>query len=155
MQKIKNAAGRFKKGLILLVLGVMATGLVAVTTVQPAMAVTCPQDSLRSGRTAKTLAECNVEESSNTLMPTILNIIKVVLGVLGLVAVVMIILGGVQYTTSAGDMVKVTKAKNTILFAVVGLIISLLAFAIVNFVLDNIVNGKGVEQGQQEESSEQ
>ena len=46
----------------------------------------------------------------------------------------MIIYGGIQYTTSAGDSGKVTNAKNTILYAIVGLIVSILAYAIVNFV---------------------
>ena len=65
-------------------------------------------------------------------------IINVVIGIIGFIAVAMIIVGGVQYTTSAGDATKVTKAKNTILYGVVGLVIALLAFAIVNFILVNI-----------------
>ena len=67
-------------------------------------------------------------------------IINVALGVIGFIAVVMIIVGGVQYTTSAGDAAKVTKAKNTIMYGVVGLVIALLAFAIVNFILNNVFN---------------
>ncbi len=77
----------------------------------------------------------------STDLMTILNtIINVALGVIGFVAVVMIIVGGVQYTTSAGDAAKVTKAKNTIMYGVVGLVIALLAFAIVNFILNNVFN---------------
>ena len=76
------------------------------------------------------------------LMSVLNVIINVALGVIGFVAVVMIIMGGVQYTTSSGDAAKVTKAKNTILYGVVGLVIALLAFAIVNFVLSNVFNGQ-------------
>ena len=65
-------------------------------------------------------------------------VINVALAVIGFVAVVMIILGGFQYTTSAGDASKVTKAKNTILYGIIGLVVALLAYAIVNFVLNNI-----------------
>lgn len=65
-------------------------------------------------------------------------IINVVLGVLGVVAVAMIIMGGIQYTTSQGDPAKAQKAQKTIIFSVVGLVIALLAFAIVNFVLTNV-----------------
>ncbi len=65
-------------------------------------------------------------------------VINVVLGIIGVVAVIMIILGGIQYTTSQGDAAKATKARNTILYSVVGLIIALLAFAIVNFVLTSV-----------------
>ena len=71
------------------------------------------------------------------LMGTLQVIINVVLGLIGFIAVAMIIVGGVQYT-SAGDAAKVTKAKNTILYGVVGLVIAMLAFAIVNFILTNV-----------------
>ena len=50
----------------------------------------------------------------------------------------MVIIGGIQYTTSGGDSAAVTKAKNTILYGIVGLVIALLAYAIVNFVITRI-----------------
>ena len=75
---------------------------------------------------------------SRGLMEVLQVIINVVLGVIAFIAVVMIIMGGIQYTTSSGDTAKVTKAKNTILYGVIGLVIALLAFAIVNFVISNV-----------------
>ena len=75
---------------------------------------------------------------SRNLMGTLQIVINVILGVLAFVTVVMIILGGVNYSTSQGDSGKVAKAKNTILYGIIGLVIALLAFAIVNFVLANI-----------------
>lgn len=65
-------------------------------------------------------------------------IINFVIGVIGLVSVGFIIYGGIQYSMSAGDSSKVTKAKNTILYAVIGLIVSVMAFAIVNFVITGL-----------------
>ncbi len=65
-------------------------------------------------------------------------ILNVVYSVIGIVAVVMIILGGVNYATSQGDPGKVKKGKDTIMYGVIGLVIVLLAFAITNFVLSNI-----------------
>ena len=47
----------------------------------------------------------------------------------------MIVMGGISFATSQGDASKTTKARNTILYGVVGLVVALLAFAIVNFVL--------------------
>lgn len=55
--------------------------------------------------------------------------------VVGIIAVVMIIVGGIQYITSGGDSGNVTKAKNTILYAVIGLVVVALAQIIVQFVL--------------------
>lgn len=72
------------------------------------------------------------------LTNTMNTIINVVIGVIGFVAVVVIIIGGVQYTTSAGDAGKVKKAKDTIMYGIIGLVIALLAFAIVNFILGSV-----------------
>ena len=59
-----------------------------------------------------------------------------ILYVVGIISVVMLVWGGLRYVLSGGDSKKVTDAKNTILYAIIGLIISILAFAIVNFVLN-------------------
>ena len=61
------------------------------------------------------------------------------LGVLGLVAVIFVVVGGVKYMTSAGDPGKVQQAKKTIIYALIGLIVCALAFAIVNFVISGII----------------
>jgi len=69
----------------------------------------------------------------------ITNIVNGVIAVLGIIAVVIIIFGGIQYMTSSGDSGKVKKAKDTILYGVIGLIICVLAFAITNFVIVNLL----------------
>ena len=73
------------------------------------------------------------------LKTIIISIINAVVGVLALVCVIVIIIGGVNYMTSSGDAGKVKKAKDTILYGVIGLIVCVLAFAIVNFVISNIL----------------
>jgi hypothetical protein len=74
--------------------------------------------------------------------PTVNSVIKTVISflsfIVGLVAVIMIIVGGFKYITSAGDAGRVTSAKNTILYAVVGLVVVVLAQVIVRFVLNNV-----------------
>lgn len=57
---------------------------------------------------------------------------------IGAVSVLMIVIGGFRYTTSNGDAQQLTSAKNTILYAVVGLVLAAMANAIVNFVLTNV-----------------
>ena len=69
---------------------------------------------------------------------TVKDIINVVLYVVGILAVVMVIIGGVKYTTSGGDSGAVTSAKNTILYGIIGLVIAILAYAIVNFVVSKL-----------------
>lgn len=65
-------------------------------------------------------------------------IINIVLFVLGAVAVIMIIVSGFRYVLSGGDSSAVTAAKNTLFYAVIGLIVAILAYAIVNFVIDSL-----------------
>lgn len=69
----------------------------------------------------------------NSLLATVINIFSVIVGV---IAVIMIIIGGFRYVTSGGQSEKITSAKNTILYALIGLIIVALAQVIVKFVLN-------------------
>jgi len=68
-------------------------------------------------------------------------ITNVMLFIIGAVSVIMLIIGGIRYTVSGGDSAAVTGAKNTILYAIVGIVVALLAFAIVNFVLGQFTEG--------------
>lgn len=66
------------------------------------------------------------------------DVLNVVFTWVGIIAVIVIIVGGVLYMTAQGDPGKLAHAKNAIMFAVIGLIVALLSFAIVNFVLDRM-----------------
>ena len=66
-------------------------------------------------------------------------ITNTVLYIVGIISVIMLIYGGLRYVISGGDSKKVTDAKNTILYAIIGLIITILSYAIVNFVLTSVV----------------
>ena len=101
---------------------------------------TCPPGSKNAGQSMDSLAQCNMDkaDTENTLMSTVQIIINVIIGVLGVLAVVMIVLGGVTFVTSQGDPAKTKKAKDTILYGIIGLVVALLAYAIVNFVLSSI-----------------
>ena len=86
----------------------------------------------------------NTEEQPDALFGTdgvFTNIINAALFLIGAISVVMLIYGGIRYTLSAGNATHVTAAKNTILYAIVGIIVALLAFAIVNFVLTTLGSG--------------
>jgi hypothetical protein len=71
----------------------------------------------------------------NNIVTTVINIFSIVVGV---VSVIMIILGGFRYITSGGDSTKVGGAKNTIIYALIGLVIVALAQFIVQFVLNKV-----------------
>lgn len=116
----------------------MTIGLTSIATLSPAYAkVICPDGSQED-----VLSDCvgwkedndGISQNSD-LMATLTTIINVVVGVIGFVAVAMIVMGGIGFATSQGDAGKTTKARNTILYGVVGLVVAMLAFAVVNFVL--------------------
>jgi len=62
-------------------------------------------------------------------------VINTLLLILGMIAVVMIVIGGIRYTTSNGDSSQVKGAKDTIMYAIIGLVVAIMSFTIVNFVL--------------------
>lgn len=68
---------------------------------------------------------------------------NVLLFVIGAIAVIMIVIGGLRYVISGGDSSQVQAAKNTILYALIGVIIAILAYAIVNFVVGSFVTDGG------------
>lgn len=79
--------------------------------------------------------ELGYDESGTDLKATIVNIVQWALGFLALIAVIMIIIGGFMWMTAGGNEERVEKAKKMISAAVIGLIIVLLAWAIVIFVI--------------------
>lgn len=64
------------------------------------------------------------------------DIVNTLLYILGAVSVVVIIIGGILYTTSTGDPTRIKRAKETLTYAIVGLIVAVLAYAIVNYILN-------------------
>ena len=117
---------------VLALAGVLAVaGVVAVLPGRVAYAV----GGLRNGVNETTNG---TDLKSDDLEGSVATVINIILYAIGIVAVIMIIFGGFQYITSSGDAAKVTKAKNTILYGIVGLVIAVLAYAIVNFVLNGI-----------------
>ena len=74
-------------------------------------------------------------EAENTITALAQDVVDVLSLVVGIVSVIMIIIAGLRYITSGGDSQNVTNAKNTILYAIVGLVIVIFAQTIVRFVV--------------------
>jgi hypothetical protein len=114
----------------------------------PALAQT-PQEQINNGLCAGSnfqftenpgacnLAGTDATTSINNIVHTIVNLLSAVVGI---VAVIMIIVGGFRYITSGGNDTSVTAAKNTILYAIIGLVIVALAQVLVRFTLSKLTN---------------
>jgi hypothetical protein len=77
---------------------------------------------------------------ANGIFSTITNLM---LFLVGAISVIMIIIGGFRYVVSGGNASSVSAAKNTILYAVIGIIIAILAYAVINFVINSFAPGAG------------
>ena len=114
---------------------VVVMGMAAV----PAMAVDCPGglDCITEG-----IKNTGMENTAgaNNLPDVVKNIINVILYIIGVLSVAFIIYGGIKYSMSAGDAAKVKSAKDTLMYAIIGLIVAILAYAIVNFVITSFGN---------------
>lgn len=106
----------------------------AVVPMAPASAVTCdPNQGLtNSAECAKGEGQSEELVGDGGVFQTVTNIL---LFIIGAVAVIMLVIGGIRYTISNGDSNQVTAAKNTILYAIIGIVVAILAYAAVNFVI--------------------
>ena len=100
--------------------------------------------SVEACGTAAECAQAGLEATGDTggkadIGDIITDIVNALLFILAAIAVVMIVIGGIRYTISQGESSAVSSAKNTILYAVIGLAVALFAYAIVNFVITRLI----------------
>ena len=113
--------------------------LVLASLVKPVSAFTCPDKTVRQGESVSALSECNVEktEGEKSLMSNVSMLINVFASVMGFLAIGMIIYGGFMLLTAQGDPARIKRGKDIVLYSVIGLILVVLAYAIVNFVMNS------------------
>jgi hypothetical protein len=114
----------------------VTAGLVALplTAVAPVSAI----DVFKAGCAGNSTGVCGADAQGDDFLKLMKNIISTLLLVLGIIAVIMIIIGGIRYTTSNGDSNQIKAAKDTVLYAVIGLIVAIMSYAIVQFVLASV-----------------
>ena len=122
------------KNVLKLVLSIAFSGALALSGFSAVSAMT-----LQEGAAAARCDGCPEELFGDT--GVFKQVTNTILYIVGIIAVIMLIIGGIRYVISGGDAKKVTDAKNTVLYAIIGLVISFLAFAIVNFVITALPSG--------------
>ena len=122
---------------ILIAASIVALGAVMIAlTGVPVEAASCgsAKQCIDQGLTAS--GASGTPGDLSTILTTVTNIL---LFLMGAVSVIMIIIGGFRYVTSQGDQTQMQSAKNTILYAVIGVVVSIAAYAIVSFVVTQFV----------------
>ncbi len=120
-----------KLKMVLAVLGIVGVGFAATVPVTPVAALDPLANVCEANSTS---AVCDGKDEQAPAL--IGNLVNGLLFVVGVLSVVMIIVAGVMYTTSTGDSGKVSRAKNTLTYAIVGLVVAFLAYAMVNWVFN-------------------
>lgn len=129
MKKLtKNALGA-------LIVGAMLALVAVFTPLTPLASAACDPDGGVGGG-----VDCAINDSTPTSLfegdsSVFTQVVDVLLFVIGAVSVIMLIIGGIRYTVSAGNATAVTAAKSTIMYALIGLVVAFLAYAIVHWVL--------------------
>lgn len=110
-----------------LMVSVLALG---VSFISSDITLAAPIDQIQGGIGATT-----DDQGTTDLNNVFKDVVNILLYVIGAISVVMLIFGGIRYTVSGGNSTQVTAAKNTIMYAIIGLVIAFLAYAIINWVL--------------------
>ena len=123
-------------------LKLILAGLLVVPTVALAVApaASAESDFTLTNGVSSARGE-GVSETASDPQTLVKQFVNIFLFAVGALSVIMLIWGGIRYTTSAGDSNKVTAAKNTVLYAIVGLVIAILAYAIVNMGIGKFTSG--------------
>lgn len=117
----------------------VASGLIILLAQAPVFATNIFEGGMSQG----------IEQGRTSEMPSTLfgnagiftQIVNILLFLVGILSVIMLIFGGLRYVISRGESKAVESAKNTILYAIVGLIVAILSYAIVNFVVSSFRSG--------------
>lgn len=80
----------------------------------------------------------NKSEGETKVKSVMKSVVDVLLMTVGVISIIMIVVGGIMFALSSGDASKVTKARNMVIYAVVGLVVALFASAIINFVFNKV-----------------
>lgn len=133
-QHIHRIVSTYRKQLlvIFLTLGIVFAGPFIFV---PSQAAACSGAAQCISGGAGLAGKTSSTSDLNNVIKNILNLLSVIVGI---IAVIMIIVGGFRYITSGGDSSAISGAKNTILFAIIGLVIVVLAQTLVYFVIEHV-----------------
>jgi len=123
----------------------LAFAAIPLAVAAPAVSAQTAQEDIRTNLkcgtnldTAVGSCKSDVQAGTQGINKVIKDVINIFSIIVGVISIIMIIYGGFQYVSSGGDSGKVGNAKNTIIYAIIGLVVVALAQFIVQFVLDRL-----------------
>ncbi len=137
---MSNILSKKHIGYILGVVMALSFGAIALMGVHEVSAQALTADELFGGSADGDTFATTAGLGEADLVDTIAQIIRIALGFLGVIAVVIILLGGFKWMTAGGNDEKVKEAKKLIFSGIIGLVIIISAYAIASFVIDSIIS---------------
>lgn len=132
-----------KKNIIKAIVGILVVPVIAACGMAPIASAVDPAPATETYSSIKESADAvKAGDQAGSLFGDdgiFIKITNTALFLVGAISVVMLIYGGIRYTVSGGESGAVTNAKNTILYAIVGIVISVVAYAVVQFVVNQLV----------------
>lgn len=116
---------------LILISLIAVAGLAAVMS--PVYASAAPKDVIQSG--VNKIDKRTKAQKKVKLEDSVAKVVNTALFIVGAISVIMIVFAGIRYVASAGNTTAVKGAKDTIMYSIIGLVVALLAYAIVNFVI--------------------
>ena len=120
----------------LLIIPIMALGVSAALQINNVNVVRATEMTLSGGVSSSQGDDVPKDLAGDVFK----NVVNILLFIIGAVSVIMLIYGGIRYTTSGGNANSVTAAKNTIMYSIIGLVVAILAFAVVQFVVNQVMD---------------
>ncbi len=130
-----------KKNIIKAIVGILVVPIIAACGMAP-IATAAPAAATTYNSITESADAVKADDQATSLFGTdgiFVKITNTALFLVGAISVVMLIYGGIRYTVSGGESGAVTNAKNTILYAIVGIVVSVVAYAVVQFVINQLV----------------
>ncbi len=138
---MKSVLLRISQAILLLPAMVVTLSLVAPVAASAAASCPDPNDistGVQGG--ANCAAPTSAGATNNLFGPDgiFVTVTNILIFIIGAIAVIMLIIGGIRYVLSQGDQSAITSAKNTILYAIIGIVVAMLAYGAVNFVTSQL-----------------
>jgi cytochrome bd-type quinol oxidase subunit 2 len=144
IQKVKKFTVRIS--IVLLAVAVLGPGMALAATTPDLQGAACAGSDIKITADPSNAACNNVDDGAKTVNNLVATVINIFSTLIGIAAVIMIMVAGFRYITSGGKDDTVKSAKNTIVYALIGLVVVALAQIIVHFVLAKTSQAVGAPQ---------
>jgi hypothetical protein len=128
-----------KKFLLIALVAMGLTVGIGIVAADPALAASAKDEICAGVGAASGTGGCTTKSGEPTVDSIITSVVNILSLFVGILAIIMVIYSGFKYVTSGGDSGKISSAKNTLIYAIVGIVVAAVARPLVQFVLNRVL----------------